>query len=195
MKALAVLLLACAALPAAAEPSQPSPRWGAAEFAFGGYRPSIDREFGGNGPYSTAFGGRRNLFFRADLAKSLLTGYGELDLAQDHPHPPLAHLPLRSAGRAISLAADRAVRPSLARALQLVGEQRLGRHRQGRVALRLRRDERLLALRRRGGPARLHRPGPGARGGPRHRHQPHLPVHRLHEELDQGLRLVAELGP
>ena len=76
-KGLAVLLLACAALPAAA---QPSPRWGAAEFSLGGYRPSIDREFGGNGPYSTAFGGRRNLFFRADLAKSLLTGYGELDV-------------------------------------------------------------------------------------------------------------------
>ena len=75
-KALAILLLACA-FPAAAEPS---PRWGAAELSFGGYRPNIDREFGGNGPFATAFGGKRNLFFRADLAKALLTGYGELDV-------------------------------------------------------------------------------------------------------------------
>ena len=76
-KTIAILFLACAALPAAAEPS---PRWGAAEFSFGSYRPNIDREFGGNGPFAATFGGRHNLLFRADLAKSLLTGYGELDV-------------------------------------------------------------------------------------------------------------------
>ena len=77
-KALAILFLACAALPAAA--AGPSPRWGAAEVSFGGYRPNVDREFGGNGPFAATFGGKRNLFFRADLAKALLTGYGELDV-------------------------------------------------------------------------------------------------------------------
>lgn len=76
-KALAILFLACVALPVAAEPS---PRWGAAELSFGSYRPNIDREFGANGPFAATFGGRHNLFFRADLAKSLLTGYGELDV-------------------------------------------------------------------------------------------------------------------
>ena len=77
-KTLAIFLLAAAALPAAAD--GPSPRWGAAELSFGSYRPNIDREFGGNGPYAAAFGGKHNLFFRADLAKALFTGYGELDV-------------------------------------------------------------------------------------------------------------------
>jgi len=79
-----LLLLAAlaVALPAAAqEPSQfASPRWGSFEFSLGGYRPNIDSEFGGTGPYSTAFGGKRALVFRADFTYTLFANYGSIDV-------------------------------------------------------------------------------------------------------------------
>ena len=67
-----------AAVPAAAE----SPRFGSFEFTLSGYRPSIDQEFGPGtkGPYATAFGGGRGLLFRADVAHSLFTSFGTLDV-------------------------------------------------------------------------------------------------------------------
>ena len=77
IRSLVATLALAAALPAAA---QPSPRWGAFELSFLGYRPNIDGEFGGSGPFQAAFGGKHNVMLRADLAKALLTGYGELDV-------------------------------------------------------------------------------------------------------------------
>lgn len=80
IRALVAALALAAALPAAAQPS-PSPRWGAFEMSFSGYRPNIDAEFGGRAaPYQAAFGGKHNAMLRADLAYSLLVDYGSLDL-------------------------------------------------------------------------------------------------------------------
>jgi hypothetical protein len=78
--ALALVALAVA-LPAGAE-EQPagSPRWGAFEFSLGAYKPNVDAEFGGGAhPWSTVFGGR-GLIFRADVSKSVYTGFGSLDV-------------------------------------------------------------------------------------------------------------------
>jgi hypothetical protein len=71
-----------AALPAAAqEPSQfASPRWGSFEFSLGGYRPNIDSEFGGTGPFSAEFGGKRALMFRTDFTYTLFASYGSIDV-------------------------------------------------------------------------------------------------------------------
>jgi hypothetical protein len=45
------------------------------------FRPNIDAEFGGRAaPYEAAFGGKRNIMFRADVAYSLIANYGSLDL-------------------------------------------------------------------------------------------------------------------
>ncbi len=77
----ALIAVAAAPLAAAQESPYASPRWGAFEVSLSGYRPRIDAEFGGAAtPYQTAFGGGRGLMFRVDLAKSLLTEYGELDV-------------------------------------------------------------------------------------------------------------------
>jgi hypothetical protein len=73
--ALAALL---AATPAAA--ADESPRFGSFDLMLSGYRPSIDKEFGGRStPYDTAFGGGRGLMFRFDVAKSLFTDFGSLE--------------------------------------------------------------------------------------------------------------------
>ncbi len=70
-----------AALPAAAQESRfASPRWGSFELSLGGYRPNVDSEFGGSGPFNTVFGGGRALMFRLDVAYSLFVDYGSLDL-------------------------------------------------------------------------------------------------------------------
>jgi len=70
-----------AAIPAAAEESKyASRRWGTVELSAGIYRPKIDSEFGGSGPFSTTFGSGRGVMFRADFAYSLLVSYGTLDL-------------------------------------------------------------------------------------------------------------------
>ncbi len=58
-----------------------SPRNGSFEFRFSGYMPNIDSEFpAGVHPYADAFGNSRKLMFRAEVAKSLFTEYGALDL-------------------------------------------------------------------------------------------------------------------
>jgi hypothetical protein len=72
--------LAAAAPVAAQEPRFASPRWGAFELSAGPYRPRLDSEFGGSGPFSTVFGNGRGVMFRADFAYSLLVNYGSLDL-------------------------------------------------------------------------------------------------------------------
>jgi hypothetical protein len=80
-RVLAVLAMLAAAVPAAAQESKyASPRWGAFEMSVGSYRPNIDSEFGGSGPFSTIFGSGRGVMFRADFAYSLFVGYGSLDL-------------------------------------------------------------------------------------------------------------------
>jgi hypothetical protein len=77
-----VLLALAIALPAGAE-EQPelgaSPRWGTFEFSLGAYKPNVDAEFSGAQPWSTVFGGR-GLIFRADVSKSIFTGFGSLDV-------------------------------------------------------------------------------------------------------------------
>jgi hypothetical protein len=60
-----------------------SPRLGSFEFRLSGYHPSIDQEFAGRGgatPYATSFGSGRGLMFRADVARSLFTNFGTLDV-------------------------------------------------------------------------------------------------------------------
>ncbi len=80
-RVLAVLAALAAATPAVAQESKyASPRWGAFELSAGIYRPNIDSEFGGSGPFSTIFGSGRGAMFRADFAYSLFVGYGSLDL-------------------------------------------------------------------------------------------------------------------
>ncbi len=80
----AALTLACTAgLPRAARAEDgrfASPRWGSFELALGGYRPDIDAELPGARPFATAFGGRRGLLVKADLAYSLFVDYGSLDV-------------------------------------------------------------------------------------------------------------------
>jgi hypothetical protein len=78
IRSLVATLALAAALPASA--LEPSPRWGAFELSLSSYRPNIDAEFGGSGPFQAAFGGKHNVMFRAELAKALFTGNGELDL-------------------------------------------------------------------------------------------------------------------
>jgi hypothetical protein len=58
-----------------------SPRWGSFQLQFSNYRPSIDREFsGGLRPYTSVFGGGRGLMSRVDVAKSLFTDAGTLEV-------------------------------------------------------------------------------------------------------------------
>ena len=58
-----------------------SPRWGAFEMSLSGYHPRIDAEFRGTAtPFESTFGSSRGLMFRADLAKSLFTEFGTLDV-------------------------------------------------------------------------------------------------------------------
>lgn len=74
---LAALALA-AAVPALA---QPTPRYGSFQLSLETYRPNIDAEFGGaKAPYQDAFGGKRNIMFRADVAYALIASYGSLEL-------------------------------------------------------------------------------------------------------------------
>jgi hypothetical protein len=79
VKRLLVALAALAvALPAVAE----SPRYGSFQFSLSNYRPSIDDEFAGTGqrPYTSVFGGGRGLMSRLDVAKSLFTNAGTLEV-------------------------------------------------------------------------------------------------------------------
>ena len=81
IRKLFVVAALAAALPAAAQESKyASPRWGAFEMSAGPYRPNVDSEFGGSGPFQTIFGGSRGVMFRVDAAYSLLVNYGSLDL-------------------------------------------------------------------------------------------------------------------
>lgn len=81
-RAFAAAAALATAFPSAAQlAAQPSPRWGALELSLSGYRPSIDAEFGGRAsPYQAAFGGSRNIMFRADLAYALIADHGSLEL-------------------------------------------------------------------------------------------------------------------
>jgi hypothetical protein len=82
IRATAAALALAAALPAAAQlAAQASPRYGSFQMSLETYRPNIDAEFGGRAtPYESAFGGKRNLMFRADVAYSLFVDYGSLDV-------------------------------------------------------------------------------------------------------------------
>jgi hypothetical protein len=82
MRTLVLAVTLAAALPTAAQEASEyaSPRWGSFEFSLGGYRPNIDSEFGGTGPFSTAFGGKRALMFRADFTYTLFASYGSIDV-------------------------------------------------------------------------------------------------------------------
>jgi hypothetical protein len=78
LRVLAVVLLAGAASTARAQ--QASPRWGSFELGAGPYRPDIDAEFGGSGPYEQVFGSSRHWQFRAGFGKSIYTGFGDLEV-------------------------------------------------------------------------------------------------------------------
>ncbi len=81
IRKLLVLAALSAALPASAQESKyASPRWGAFEMSAGPYRPNVDSEFGGSGPFSSIFGNGRGVMFRADAAYSLFVSYGSLDV-------------------------------------------------------------------------------------------------------------------
>ncbi len=81
MRKLLLASMLAATLPASAQESKyASPRWGAFEMSAGPYRPNIDSEFGGSGPFSTVFGNGRGVMFRADAAYSLFVDYGSLDV-------------------------------------------------------------------------------------------------------------------
>ncbi len=73
--ALAVALLAAAG-PAAAE----SPRSGTFDFRMSQYRPSIDDQFGGNGPYTQIFGTGRGWMFRLSMARTVWDQLGAVDV-------------------------------------------------------------------------------------------------------------------
>jgi hypothetical protein len=88
IRALAIALALTAALPAVAQSQSqsevdygPTPRYGAFQMSLETYRPNIDSEFGGTkAPYQAAFGGKRNLMFRADAAYALIANYGSLEV-------------------------------------------------------------------------------------------------------------------
>jgi len=82
-------LLALALLLAAPIAQAESPRWGSFHFKLGSYRPNIDSEFKGQGgcaggadctPYQDLFGAGGAMVYQVEFARSLLTGYGSLDL-------------------------------------------------------------------------------------------------------------------
>ncbi len=71
------------ALPATAEDDGPkgSPTYGTFQLSLSGYRPRIDAEFGGAAtPYATTFGNGRGLMFRADVAYTVFSDFGSLDV-------------------------------------------------------------------------------------------------------------------
>jgi hypothetical protein len=78
--ALAVATTAATALPARAV--EQSGRWGSFELRAMPYRPNLDegKRRDGAGPYEQAFGNDRRWMMRGDVAKTLFTGYGSLDL-------------------------------------------------------------------------------------------------------------------
>lgn len=57
-----------------------SPVFGLFELRFGSYKPNIDKEFGGSGPYASMFGGG-NLLFELGLHWHLYDGVGKVSLA------------------------------------------------------------------------------------------------------------------
>ena len=71
-----IALLASA--PVAARAEQLPPPHGTFEFMAGTYRPNVDSEFGGSGPFQAVFGGGREWLFRGGWERVLLTGYGSL---------------------------------------------------------------------------------------------------------------------
>jgi len=73
--------------PSSAAPSEKhpgrteSPIWGSFQFSLSGYRPNIDSEFGGRAtPFGSTFGSKRGLMFRGDVAKSLFTRVGTVEV-------------------------------------------------------------------------------------------------------------------
>jgi hypothetical protein len=80
--AFALLALLAGSQALAQDLPRPSARWGSFQMSLSGYRPRIDAEFGGAAqPFDAAFGGGRNVMFRADLGYSLLVNYGTLDVS------------------------------------------------------------------------------------------------------------------
>ncbi len=74
-------LLAVPLLLAAPAVRAESPRWGSFELRLSGYLPNVDSEFHGTAhPFADAFGNSRSLMFRAEVARSLFTQWGTLDL-------------------------------------------------------------------------------------------------------------------
>ncbi len=77
MRKLALAVLLLVAGPARAE----SPRWGSFQLQMASYRPNIDAEFGGAAtPYRDIFGSGRSWMFKAQLASSVYSSFGTLDV-------------------------------------------------------------------------------------------------------------------
>ncbi|HSN92339.1 MAG TPA: MXAN_2562 family outer membrane beta-barrel protein [Anaeromyxobacteraceae bacterium] len=80
----AVVTAALAALLAAAPAARAeSPRWGSFSLRGQTYRPNVDAEFGGSGPYETIFGTGRGWVFRGDFARTVWDskGFGALEVS------------------------------------------------------------------------------------------------------------------
>jgi len=81
MRAVIAAALLAGATVAAADGPMPSPRYGAFQLSFETYRPRIDSEFGGRAtPYESAFGGKRNIMFRFDVAYVVFVDHGSLEV-------------------------------------------------------------------------------------------------------------------
>jgi hypothetical protein len=76
--AAAALVLAAPAL-AQMEGLQQSPRWGSMDLGVQAYRPNIDSEFGGTGPYEAIFGTGNGYMFTLGVSRSIFTNWGSLE--------------------------------------------------------------------------------------------------------------------
>lgn len=83
-RGLLVLLLAGALLVpgvARAQDLGPKPsRSGFFEIGLGPYRPSVDQEFGGSGPYAKVFGNQQDLLFHLRYERAIYQGIGQADV-------------------------------------------------------------------------------------------------------------------
>jgi len=78
LAALAAALL-LAATPAQAQAAG-SGRWGSLQLGAGPYLPRIDSEFSGATPYRDVFGGKPGPMFRLQVAKSIWSGFGSVEV-------------------------------------------------------------------------------------------------------------------